>query len=221
MPAVLRSMARYTQMMSLSLVIWSAYAVRPRFRVANLFPLQAESQTFCAATSYSDGLRYPGYQPDGFLGLGFPSLSTFKVTPPFHTLVAEHILPTNSFGLCPSELYIGGTNNKLFKGAFTYVPVVHQVRLCKDVPGFGIDDQAFQAYWQTQIDGLYLNDHRIAGTTNLDVIIDSGTSMIVGDKKTLQAFYSQIPGSYVIAPGAFEYYNSTEIRFSMAYRKIN
>ena len=208
-------------MMSLSLVIWSACAVPPRFRVTNLFLPQAESQTFGAATSYSDGFTYPGYQPDGMLGLGFPSLSSFKVTPPFHTLVAGHILPTNSFGLCPSELYIGGTNNKLFKGNFTYVPVIHQVRLCIDVPGFGTDDQAFQAYWQTQIDGLYLNEDIIAGTKKLDVIIDSGTAMIVGDKKTLQAFYSQIPGSYVIAPGAFEYYNSTEIRFSVAYRKIN
>ena len=188
-------MARYTQMMSLSLIIRSACAVRPRFRIANLLPPQAKSQTFGAATSYSDGFTYPGYQPDGILGLGFPNLSLFKITPPFHTLVAEHILPTHSFGLCPSELYIGGTNNKLFKGDFTYVPVVHQVRSCIDVPGFGIDDQAFQAYWQTQFDGLYLNEHRIAGTTNLDVIIDSGTSMIVGDKKTVQAFYSQISGS--------------------------
>ena len=99
MPTVLRPIARYTQTMSLSLVIQSVRAVRPRARVANLFLPQAKSQTFGAATSYSDGFKYPRALPDGIIGIGFPSLSTFNVTPPFHTLVAEHILPTNSFGL--------------------------------------------------------------------------------------------------------------------------
>ncbi|KAI9438026.1 acid protease [Lactarius indigo] len=143
----------------------------------------ARKQTFGAATSYSDGFKYPGWIPDGLLGLGFPSLSAFGATPLFHTLVAQGILPTDSFGLCPSELFIGGTNSSLYKGNFTYVPVTKE------------------GYWQTNIDGIYVGGQKIAGTT--DTIIDSGTAMILGDSKTVKAFYAQIPGSYLIGDGYY------------------
>ncbi|KAF8266878.1 Asp-domain-containing protein [Lactarius quietus] len=144
----------------------------------------AKNQTFGAANSYSDGFTYPGWQPDGLLGLGFPSLSGCGATPLFTNLVNQRVLPKDSFGLCPTELYIGGTNSQLYKGNFTYVPVTHE------------------GYWQTNIDALYLNGTQIAGT--LDTIIDSGTAMIIGDSKTIEAFYNRIPGSYPIGSG---YYN--------------
>jgi hypothetical protein len=63
----------------------------------------------------------------------------------------------------------------------------------------------FQGYWQTNIDALYLNGQKIAST--IDTIIDSGTSMILGDNQTVQAFYDQIPGSRLVGSG---YYSSTE-----------
>ena len=62
----------------------------------------------------------------------------------------------------------------------------------------------FQGYWQTNIDGIYINGQEIAG--NIATIIDSGTAMILGDTKTVQAFYNQIPGSYLIGSG---YYSCT------------
>ncbi|KAH9028990.1 acid protease [Lactarius pseudohatsudake] len=143
----------------------------------------AKNQTFGGATSYADGFTYPGWLPDGLLGLGFPSLSGYGAIPLFHSLVAQGVLPTDSFGLCPSELYIGGTNDQLYKGNFTYVPVTQE------------------GYWQTNIDGISLGGRKIAGTTN--TIIDSGTAMILGDNKTVQAFYDQIPGSYLINGGYY------------------
>jgi hypothetical protein len=157
------------------------------------------------ATSYSDGFKYPAWPSDGILGLGFPSLSEYHATPLFNTLVTQGVLPTNSFGLCPSELYIGGTNNKLYKGSFTYVPVTVAVRFCIEVPRFGVNDHTFQGFWQTVFDGLYVNGQKISGTTNM--IIDSGTSMIMGDTTTVQAFYAQIPGSTLIT-GKPGYYKS-------------
>jgi len=107
-------------------------------------------------------------------------------------------------------LYIGGTNNKLHKGDFTYVPVTQEVRLCKKVPRFDVNYHTFQGYWQTNIDALYVNGNKFAST--IDTIIDSGTSMIIGDNNTVQAVYHQIPGSYPIGSG---YYSCTDIgRFS-------
>ena len=70
----------------------------------------------------------------GILGLGFPSLSEYHATPFFSTLVAQGVLPTNSFGLCSSDLYIGRINSKLYEGDFTNVPVTMEVRLCIEVP---------------------------------------------------------------------------------------
>jgi hypothetical protein len=63
---------------------------------------------------------------------GFPEHLGYGAssTPLFNSLVAQGVLPTNSFGLCPTELYIGGTNSHLYQGDFTYVPVTQEVRLC-------------------------------------------------------------------------------------------
>ncbi len=159
--------------------------------------------------------------PDGLLGLAFPSLSRSSFsgsTPVFFTLVAQGVLPKNSFGLCPSELYIGGTNNELHKGDFTYVPVTHEVRLCKTIPRFDVNCHTFQGFWQANIDVLYVDGKQVAGTT--DMIIDSGTSMILGDNTTVKALYDQIPGSSPIGTGG--YYSSTEIgRVSLGHRNIN
>ncbi|KAI9438022.1 acid protease [Lactarius indigo] len=161
----------------------------------------AKNQTLGGANSYADRFTYPGRLPDGLLGLGFPSLSGYGATPLFHTLVAQGVLPTNSFGLCPSELFIGGSNDQLHKGDFTYVPVTQE------------------GYWQTNIDGIYLDGQQIASMT--DAIIDSGTAMILGDNKTVTAFYNQIPGSYLIGDGYLQWYgnrmvlSSSQLIFSL------
>lgn len=178
-------------------------AVCPRFWVTNLFLSKATNQTFGAATSYSAGFSFPGWVPDGLLGLGFPSISGYGATPVFHTLVAEDVLPSNSFGLCPTELYIGGTNSQHYQGDFTYVKVTQEVRSCLDLKLIAF--YMFQGYWQTNIDALYLSGQKIAST--IPTIIDSGTAMILGDNQTVQAFYDQIPGSSLIGSG---YYSSTE-----------
>ena len=103
-------------------------------------------------------------------------------------------------------MYIGGTNSQLYQGDFTYVPVTQEVRLCQECLRFSVNNHIFQGYWQINIDGLYLSGQRIASA--IDAIVDSGTSMILGDTTTVQAFYDQIPGSYLIGSG---YYSSKDI----------
>jgi hypothetical protein len=145
------------------------------------------------------------FYPDGLIGLAFPSLSEFKASPIFHTLVDQHTLPADYFGLYlaeeGSELYFGGTNDKLYKGDFAYTPVTHAVRLCRVVPRFDAYDHTLQSYWTTYFDALYLDEQQIADGREL--IIDSGTSVIVGDNKTVQAIYDSIPGSADIGSGFY------------------
>jgi len=40
---------------------------------------------------------------------------------------------------------------------------------------------------------VYFNEQEVAGVT--DAIFDTGTSLIVGDNRTVQAIYDKIPGS--------------------------
>ncbi len=52
---------------------------------------------------------------------------------------------------------------------------------------FDVNNHTLQAqgYWQTNIDALNVNGQRIASLT--DSIIDAGTTLILGDNKTVQA----------------------------------
>jgi len=73
-----------------------------------------------------------------------------------------------------------------------------------------------QGYWQTNIDALYVNGQQIASTT--DSIIDSVTTMILGDNQTVQALYDQIPSSFPMKSG---FYSSTGNRMALCHRKID
>ncbi len=164
--------------------------------------------------------KLPNFPPDGLLGLAFQAISVYNAPPFFQTLVAQGSLPTNSFGFFLAkegpELFLGGTNDKLHNGDFTYVPLTNEVRLWRVVHRFDVNNHTLQAqgYWQTNIDALNVNGQRIASLT--DSIIDAGTTLILGDNKTVQAIYDQIPGSAHIGSG---FYSSTYIRqLSLGHR---
>jgi len=90
----------------------------------------ADPQTFGSVTSYTSKLPVEGYAV-GLLGLAFPSVSRFGEDPLFQSLVSQNSLtnPTFSFKLSSSgaEMYIGGTNDILYNGVITYIPVTNAV----------------------------------------------------------------------------------------------
>lgn len=63
----------------------------------------------------------------------------------------------------------------------------------------------FQGLWETTFDALYINEQQISFTTK--IVVDSGSTMIIGDSKTVQALYDQISGSVAIGSG---YYTSMD-----------
>lgn len=69
------------------------------------------------------------------------------------------------------------------------------------VPRFDTKNYTLQSYWTTYFDAILLNEQEIAGVREL--IIDSGTSVIVGDNKTVQTIYDRIPGSAAIGSGFY------------------
>ncbi|KAH9054928.1 acid protease [Lactarius vividus] len=131
----------------------------------------ANSQTLGVATHFAGVFSTDNFVPDA------SRLTT--ATPVFLTLAAQGSLPSNTFGVYlaneGSELFLGGTNDRLHHGDFTYVPVTKE------------------GYWETNMDALYVNGRKIAGVR--DSIIDTGTTVILGDSKTVKAIYDRIPGS--------------------------
>ena len=94
--------------------------------------LTATKQTLGAADTYSDGFSLANFPPDGLMGMAYQSISAFNQPPVFSSLVAQKQVaqPIFAFKLAKSgsELYLGGTNSKLYSGAFAFSAVSPKVR---------------------------------------------------------------------------------------------
>ncbi|EGO03508.1 hypothetical protein SERLA73DRAFT_175015 [Serpula lacrymans var. lacrymans S7.3] len=141
--------------------------------------LIATKQTLGVAKQYSNGFNIATFSPDGLMGMGFPAISDYNANPVFQTLVEEGVTtqPVFAFKLADNgaELMIGGVNKKLYTGAFTYVPVI------------------IEGYWQVNMDAITLNGKEVFG--EVEAIIDTGTTLIVGHPNDVQKFYSGIAGA--------------------------
>ncbi|KAI0821616.1 acid protease [Trametes gibbosa] len=115
---------------------------------------------------------------DGILGLAYPSLSNLRQSPFFNSAKSQGAVKSGVFAFklakTGSELYLGGTNSALYSGPIEY----------HSVTGSG--------FWQIAGGSL-----AIGSQTNIQTIIDSGTTIIYGPPKQVAAFYKSIPGSKV------------------------
>ncbi|KAH7919522.1 acid protease [Leucogyrophana mollusca] len=153
--------------------------------------LIATQQTLGAANQYSTGFASSRFPADGLLGLAFESISDYNANPVFQTLVAQRKVsnPEFAFKLAQtgSELYLGGTNRQLYNGEFTYVGVSRR------------------GYWEVSLDALSSGGEDIL--TNVDSIIDTGTTLIVGDTSSVAQFYEAIGGQDAsdVGPGFYSF----------------
>ncbi|TFY78580.1 hypothetical protein EWM64_g5434 [Hericium alpestre] len=138
--------------------------------------LKATGQTIGAAGNYSDGFTSG---MDGLVGLAFQKLSVFNAKPWFQTLVDQGQTDAPVFGMkladSGSELFFGGMNKNLYKGEPTYAPVTQE------------------GYWQVNLDAMAVRGNKTV--TNGSAIIDSGTTLILGDNAEVLKFYENVPGS--------------------------
>jgi len=163
---------------------------------------KATGQRLGAAKKYSSGFRSDQFPADGIIGMGFEPISTFRASPFFQTLVSQGHVSTPVFSFyfakSGSELYIGGTNQNLYKGSFTYMPVTTQ------------------GYWQGSFDGVSVNGKAVIGREN--AIIDTGSTQVLGDIRNVQAIYNQIHGSQYAGSGTWtipcDFNKTVSIKFS-------
>lgn len=143
--------------------------------------LTATNQRIGASSSYSDEFALEKFPPDGLMGMGFPQISVFGANPFFQSLIAQGKTQENVFGftLLPSEqdseLFLGGTDSTKFSGSLTFTPVT-QV-----------------GFWQIELGGVKVGGKSVVNTKS--AIVDTGTSLVIGDVASVQAIYKAIPGS--------------------------
>ncbi|KDQ17953.1 hypothetical protein BOTBODRAFT_42425 [Botryobasidium botryosum FD-172 SS1] len=134
--------------------------------------LTATGQTFGVATN-STALSY--------LGLAYPSISVFYAPRIFNTLMAQNKVAHGVFSFFlaenDSEVFFGGYNEKRFMGDISWNNVTEP------------------AWWQIKLDVLSVGGR--AAVTEIQAVIDSGTSYIWGDRDMVKEFYAQIPESQV------------------------
>ncbi|TCD64939.1 hypothetical protein EIP91_003397 [Steccherinum ochraceum] len=141
--------------------------------------LTATGQALGAANTYSAGLAKSKFPPDGLVGMGYQAISQYNSPPFFQTLVVQGktTSPVFAFKLATSgsELFLGGVDTKLYTGDFTYAPVTTR------------------GYWQVNMDSVTVNTKSVLG--RISAVIDTGTTLIVGDTSSIKTFYTAIPGS--------------------------
>ncbi|CAL1703173.1 unnamed protein product [Somion occarium] len=149
--------------------------------------LTGTRQALGAATTYSTGFSSSNFPPDGLLGMAYQSISQYNAPPFFQTLVSQGktTQPIFAFKLAAagSEVFLGGVNAALYTGSFTTVPVTTQ------------------AYWQVKLDSVTANSKASVGS--IPAIIDTGTTLIIGDNANVKKFYASIPGSKDASKTAF------------------
>ncbi|KAH7912653.1 aspartic peptidase domain-containing protein [Hygrophoropsis aurantiaca] len=152
--------------------------------------LTATSQTFGVATQYSAGFERSQFPADGLMGMGFKAIAEYNTNPVFQTLAAQQQTtePVFAFKLAKqgSELFLGGTNSDLYTGEFTYVNVTTR------------------GYWEVVLDAVSADNTTVA--KNLDSIIDTGTTLIIGDPTNVAAFYTAVGGKSAASTVGEGYY---------------
>lgn len=146
--------------------------------VATLGNFQVSNVTFAEVDDVSGlGMAYMMGKFDGIVGLGFQSISVDNIPPVFQQLVDSKQLRSNVFAFyladsANGELTIGGYDQTRFSGDLQWVPL------------------SSETYWQIKVDSLTMNGQSVSSV--LDVIIDSGTSLLVGSTSDVSAIASML-----------------------------
>lgn len=161
--------------------------------IVTLGGIKIKNQIFGEATS-EPGLTWIAAQFDGILGMGYPSISVDKVTPPFDMIMKQKLIKSNVFGVYLSkdpskspggELDLGGTDPKHYTGDIKYVNVTKK------------------GYWQFDMSSVSVGD-TAAGycSGGCSAICDTGTSLIAGPTANITDLNNKI-GAFPLIHGEY------------------
>ncbi|KAH9951511.1 acid protease [Amylocystis lapponica] len=175
------------------------------------------NQTFSAVTSLSS--QFEGSPQDGILGLAYPAISNLNASTFFENAYQQGVVAQNDFAFKLttgySSLYLGGTDELLYKGEIERHPVS--------------PDKGF--WWITngsvQVNGksVQVNSETSPLTPTFDTIIDTGTKFMYGPPSEVDTFYKQVPNAYPLGTEdgfyAFPCHAVPDVSFSWGGKEWN
>jgi len=152
--------------------------------VVNIGGLVVQNQQFGEATK-EPGITFLVAKFDGILGLAFDSISADHVTPLWYNIISQGLVTDQVFSFWLSqnatatpggELTLGGTNPARYTGDFNYAPISNET------------------YWQFLMTDVQLNGDSLGWCDNgpCNAVCDSGTSLIAGPKKEIDALNKKL-----------------------------
>jgi len=155
--------------------------------------VEVKGAEFAEVTELSFGPMNIGYlmaKFDGILGLGFNSISEYKLPTAFELMISQKLIdePVFAFYLQndmtkDGELAFGGPDSSKFEGELQYVPL------------------SAETYWKIQADSMTYGSDSIAGS--IAAIVDSGTSLLAGPKDQVAKMAAAAGATDVMGKGQY------------------
>ncbi|KAH8085458.1 aspartic peptidase domain-containing protein [Cristinia sonorae] len=155
--------------------------------------LTAAGQVFGAANRYPASFKNFAIPPDGRMGLAYQAISAYNAYSVPQTLIAQGLtsFPVFSIYLGPTtpyavpEILFGDIDFSAIRfSTLTYTPVTSK------------------GFWQIALDSVQAgSNQQTVGCTA--AIIDTGSSLIIGDRVNVDKLYATIPGSRDIGGGMY------------------
>ncbi|KAG8717152.1 Type I transmembrane sorting receptor [Ceratobasidium sp. 394] len=169
--------------------------------------LSATGQYFSPVTSESSS--FSSDPSDGIMGLAFSSISSIGAPTFIENLYSQRKISAPTFGFrlasSGSELYLGGADTSKYTGAITYASLTSKT------------------YWLTSGSAGSASTTAYTGP----MIIDSGTTLVVGPTSSVSAFWSKLGGKACSTSvcGASGYYtfpcsSPPQVSFTFSGRKF-
>jgi len=145
---------------------------------------------------HEPGITFVAAKFDGILGMAFVTISVDHVTPVWYNILAQKLVsqPIFSFWLSQTqsqnmggELTLGGVDSKRYTGTINYAPLTSET------------------YWEFMVSDFQLHGQSLkwCASGGCKAICDSGTSLIVGPSKEVDALNKQLGAKVINGEGIF------------------
>jgi len=142
------------------------------------------------------GAAFVAAKFDGILGMGFVTISVDHVTPVWYNIISQGLVSSQVFSFWLSqtasktqggELTLGGIDTKRYTGQISYAPLTSET------------------YWEFMVSDFQLNGQSLNWCTSAGckAICDTGTSLIVGPKKEIDALNVKLGAKVFNGEGIF------------------